>query len=598
MFSASSISGSGGPPGGNGSARRLAAIAFADIVGYSTLMAEDEARTHRRWMALLADVVRPGAQKHRGRVVKSTGDGVLAEFPSALDAVEWAREVQEQVHRVGATESIELRPIALRIAVHIGDVMTTADDIYGDGVNVAARLQEYGEPGGVILSEAVYNLVRGIIGAQARDLGFLRLKNLRPVRAYALDGPRSSLTRPGWSRGSRPSIAVLPFVEHGVPSEHTYFGDGVVEDIVGGLASLQELFVISRNSTLKYRERPTDLGLIGNELGVRYVLSGSIRRTENKLRIAAELADAETLGVLWSDRVNGDLSDLFQLQDSLTERVVQTIAPNIYRAEIQRVARKRTENLGAYDYMLRGLDLIYRLTPQEFNQAHEMFEKSIELDESYALPYALTALWHSIRTQQGWSPDPPQDVAAVERFAAAALERDPLDVWALCLSGHLRSLLFRDFETALVLFDRAVHACPNSPFVWARSSPTFCYMGDGAEARRRAEDALRLSPFDPQIFFTHTALCHAAYTEGNFENAAAWGRQAYTANPKYTANIRLLVASLAAAGALEEARRVGQALLQLEPGFHVRKFCDGYAYRDPERRATLARHLLLAGLPE
>jgi class 3 adenylate cyclase len=203
MFSASSISGSGGPPEGNGSARRLAAIAFADIVGYSTLMAEDEARTHRRWMALLADVVRPGAQKHRGRVVKSTGDGILAEFPSALDAVEWAREVQEQVHRVGATESIELRPIALRIAVHIGDVMTTADDIYGDGVNVTARLQEYGEPGGVILSEAVYNLVRGIIG-------FLRLKNLRPVRAYALDGPRSSLTRPGWSRGSRPSIAVLP----------------------------------------------------------------------------------------------------------------------------------------------------------------------------------------------------------------------------------------------------------------------------------------------------------------------------------------------------------------------------------------------------
>jgi TolB-like protein len=297
----------------------------------------------------------------------------------ALDSVEWARGVQEQVHRAEATESIELRPIALRIAVHVGDVMTTADDIYGDGVNVAARLQEYAEPGGVILSEAVYNLVRGTIGVQARDLGFLRLKNLRPVRAYALDGPRSSSIGPGWSRGSRPSIAVLPFVERGVPSEHSYFGDGVVEDIVGGLASLQELFVISRNSTLKYRERPTDLGLIGNELGVRYVLSGSIRRAENQLRISAELADAETLGVLWSDRVSGDLSDLFQLQDRLAERVVQTIAPNIYRAEIQRVARKRTENLGAYDYLLRGLDLIYRLTPQEFNQAHEMFEKSIEL---------------------------------------------------------------------------------------------------------------------------------------------------------------------------------------------------------------------------
>jgi adenylate cyclase len=596
MPAASSIS--GGSPTDNGSGRRLAAIAFADIVGYSILMAEDEARTHTRWMALLADVVHPNARQYRGRVVKSTGDGVLVEFPSALDAVQWARDVQENVRRLEATKSIDLRPIALRIAVHIGDVITTADDIYGDGVNVAARLQEYSEPGGIVLSEAVYNLVRGAIGMEARDLGYLRLKNLRPARAYALDGPRPSIIRPGWSRGSRPSIAVLPFVEHGVPSEHTYFGDGVVEDIVGGLASLQELFVISRNSTLKYRENPRDLALIGNELGVRYILSGSIRRTDSRIRISAELADAETLGVMWTDRVDGDLADLFAVQDQLTERVVQTIVPNIHGAEIQRIARKRTENFGAYDYTLRGLDLLYRLTPQEFDQAHEMFKKSIELDESYALPYALTALWHSIRTQQGWSSDLPQDFAAVDRFAGAALERDPLDVWALSLAGHLRSLLFRDFEAALILFDRAIYASPNSAFAWARSSPTFCYMGDGAEARRRAEEAARLSPFDPQLFFTHTALGHAAYTQGDYNNAVLWARQAFAENPRYTANIRFLVASLAAAGSLEEARRIGQTLLQLEPGFRVRKFCDGYAYRDPARRANLERHLSLARLPE
>jgi adenylate cyclase len=590
---------SGDAPTGNGGARRLAAIAFADIVGYSILMAEDEARTHRRWMALLADVIRPGAQRHHGRVVKSTGDGVLAEFPSALDAVEWARELQQAVQRAQVTEVAELRPIALRIAVHIGDVMTTADDIYGDGVNVAARLQEYGEPGGVILSGAVYDLVRGMVSAHARDLGFLRLKNFeKPVRAYALSGPGSPMTRPRGLRGSRPSIAVLPFVEHGVPSEQTYFGDGVVEDIVGGLASLQELFVISRNSTLKYRERPADLPAIGHELGIRYVLTGSIRRTDNQIRISAELADAETSGVLWTDRVTGDLSDLFGVQDRLTERVIQTIAPNIYGAEIRRVARQRTESFGAYDYTLRGLDLVYRLTPQDFDQAHEMFRKSIELDESYAAPHALTALWHSIRVNQGWSSDLAQDRAAVERFAAAALDRDPLDVWALSLSGHLRALLFRDFEGALLLFDRAIEASPNSAFAWARSSPTFCYMGDGAEARRRAEGALRLSPFDPQIFFTHTALGHAGYTLGDYENAVVWGREAYAENPRYTANIRLLVASLAAAGSLEEASRLGESLLQLEPGFRVLKFCESYPYRDPDRRRNLARHLLSAGLPE
>jgi TolB-like protein/tetratricopeptide (TPR) repeat protein len=590
---------SGGSSADDVGARRLAAIAFADIVGYSILMAEDEARTHRRWMALLGEVIRPGSQRHRGRVVKSTGDGVLAEFPSALDAVEWAREVQEAVHRAEIAEGPGLRPIALRIAVHIGDVMTTADDIYGDGVNIAARLQEYGEPGGVILSGAVYDLVRGMVSVHARDLGFLRLKNFeKPVRAYALNPPGSAVTRPRWLRGSRPSIAVLPFVEHGVPSEQTYFGDGVVEDIVGGLASLQELFVISRNSTLKYRERPTDLPSIGHELGIRYILTGSIRRMENQVRISAELADAETLGVLWTDRVTGDLSDLFAVQDRLTERVIRTIAPNIYGAEIRRVARKRTENFDAYDYTLRGLDLLYRLTPQEFEQAHEMFKKAIELDESYATPHALTALWHSIRVNQGWSPDRQQDQAAVERFAAAALERDPLDVWALSLSGHLRALLFRDFEGALLLFDRAIDASPNSAFAWARSSPTFCYMGDGAEARRRAEGALRLSPFDPQIFFTHTALCHAGYTQGDYENAVVWGREAYAENPRYTANIRLLVASLAAAGLREEARRLGESLLQLEPSFRVLKFCESYPYRDPDRRKNLAQHLLSAGLPE
>jgi adenylate cyclase len=487
----------------------------------------------------------------------------------------------------------------LRIAVHVGEVMTTPDDIYGDGVNIAARLQEYGEPGGIILSEVAYNFVRHAYGSQARDLGFLNLKNFaRRFRAYAIAGPRSSTWTRRWLRTSRPSIAVLPFVEQGVPVEQTYFGDGVVEDIIGALASLQDVFIISRNSTLKYRDRSPDLSLIGNELGVRYILSGRIHRSNNRIRISAELADAQTLGVLWTDRVNGNVADLFAVQDRLTERVIQTIAPNIYGAEVRRVVRQRTESFDAYDYMLRGLDLIYRLTLEEFNQAQVMFQKSIELDDSYATPYALTALWHSIRANQGWSSDRQQDLAAVDQFAAAALERDQLNVWALSLSGHLRALLFRDFEGAISLFDRAIYATPNSAFAWARSSPTFCYLGDGAEAQRRAEEAIRLSPFDPQIFFTHTALGHAAYTQGYYENAVVWGRQAYAENPRYTANIRLFVASLAAAGAVDEARRIGQALLRLEPEFRVQKFCEAYAYRDPDRRTKLAQHLLLAELPE
>jgi adenylate cyclase len=584
---------------GNGDERRLAAVAVADIVGYTILMGRDEARTHNRWMALRQAVIQPGALRHHGRVVKSTGDGVLAEFPTVSDAVEWAREVQQAIFQIGVEEEPELPPIVLRIAIHIGDVITTADDIYGDGVNIASRLQEFADPSGILLSESAYALVRNLIGGLARDLGFLQLKHVdRPVRAYALEGPGTSKPRLRHIRRSRPSIAVLPFIEHGVPKEQTYFGDGIVGEIIGGLASIQDLFVISRNSTLKYRDRPTDLAVIGNELGVRYILSGSVWRTGDRIRISAELADAETSGVMWSDRVNGQISDLFAAQDALTERVIQTIAPNIFGAEIQRVARKRTENLDAYDCMLRGLDLLYRLTPDQFDQAYQMLQKSIELDDSYATPYALTALWHSIRINQGWSSNDRQDLAAVDRFTRAALERDPLNVWALSLAGHLRSLLFRDYDGAIVLFDRAISVSPNSAFAWARSSPTFCYVGDGTEAQHRAQEAIRLSPFDPLIVFAHTALGHAAYTLGNYEAAAAWGRQAYAENPRYTANIRLFIASLAAAGELDEARRIAGSLLKLEPGFHVRKFCESYAYRDPERRAQLAQHLLLAGLPE
>jgi TolB-like protein len=400
------------------------------------------------------------------------------------------------------------------------------------------------------------------------------------------------------ARGSRPSIAVLPFVEHAAAAERSYFGDGLVEDIIGGLGSLPDLFVISQGSTLKYRGQPVDPAAVGRELGVRYLLSGRVHRGLDRIRMSAELADCETLGVLWSEAVDGEVADLFAVQDRLTERVAQTIAPNIHDAEIRRIALKRTESFDAYDCMLRGLDLLYRLTPDEFGHAHRMFAKSIELDPGYAAPHALTALWHSIRVNQGWSPDPPADRAAVDRFNAAALERDPLDVRALSLSGHLRSLLFRDFETALALFDRALRASPNSAFAWARSSGTFSYMGDGGEGRRRAEEALRLSPFDPFNFFTNTVLAIACYTQGDYDGAVAAARRAYAENPNYTANLRFLTAGLAAMGSLDEARRIGRAMVRLEPGFRTRKFCEGYAYRDPARRAGLAGHLLLAGLPE
>ena len=295
---------------------------------------------------------------------------------------------------------------------------------------------------------------------------------------------------------------MLPFTEYGSPASESFIGDGIAEDAITMLTALPDLLVISRNSTQKYRGVSLDIPAIGRELGVRYICSGTVRRQENRLRVSAELADTESMAVVAAARFQGEMTDLFSLQDRITEHILQAIAPHIRHAELQRARNKRTENLDAYDYMLRGSDLLYRLDRTEFEPARELLQRSIELDPNYAAPHAFTALWHSVRVNQGWSPDRKADLAKVDEFVAAALRCDPNDVWALSLSGHLRALLFRDFDAAFDLFDRALRAGPNSAFAWARSSPAFSYIGNGAEGRRRAQEALRRSPLDPHVFFT------------------------------------------------------------------------------------------------
>jgi TolB-like protein/class 3 adenylate cyclase len=580
--------------------RTLAAILIADIAGYTRLMDSYEDETHQRLMRLIEEVVEPTIAARSGQIVKNTGDGFFAHFASVANATDCAIAIQRQVHEREVAHSVEMR-IAFRMGLHVGDILIEERDVYGAGVNLAARLQEIGEPGCVTISASVREQLGANLKLPAVDLGPMVLKNIaEPVQVYCIvippgtDAPAAPAA--GRHQHSQPSIAVLPFVEYG--ASDSFLGDGITEDIVAALASLPDIFVISRNSTLKYRENPPSIGNIGSELGVRYIFSGTVRRFHDRLRVSAELADTENLGVVAAERVEGKADELFTLQDRLAERVVQTIAPHIHDAELRRMRRKRTESLDAYDYLLRGLDLLYRLERREFEQALRMFELSIALDDSYAAPNAFTALWYSIRLNQGWSSDRAGDMAKVNQFAAAALLRDSNDVWGLALSGHLRALLFRDFDAAFDLFERALRACPNSAFAWARSSPAFSYVGQPGEGRHRAEQALRLSPFDPQLFFVHSALTLAAYTEGDYDTAIAWGRRSYAGNPRWTGNLRLLVASLAAGGRVDEARRFGETLSQLEPRFRVRAFCDNYAYAEEHRRQRLAEHLLLAGLPE
>jgi class 3 adenylate cyclase/TolB-like protein len=582
--------------------RRLAAILFADVAGYTRLMDEYEADTHARLMALFDEVIEPAVASAGGQIVKNTGDGFVARFESVNEAFGCAVGIQRSVNGREAACPAEQR-LAFRIGLHAGDIVVEAHDVYGAGVNLAARLQELSEPEELIISASVREQLGNNLKLPTIDLGQVTLKNISaPVQVFRVlpldERLRQRVPQAGMPWNSRPSIAVLPFPEYGADAADSLIGDGIAEDVVAALASLPDLFVISRNSTLKYRESPPNIQAIRRELGVRYVCSGTVRRRDGRLRVSAELADTESLAVIATDRFEGDTSDLFALQDRLTERILQTIAPHIRHAELRRARNKRTENLDAYEYMLRGLDLLYRLSENEFEQARRMFELSIDLDDSYAAPYAFIALWHSIRVNQGWSSDRAADMAKVDDFASAALLRDPNDPWALALSGHLRALLFRHFDAAFDLFDRALRANPNSAFAWSRSSPAYSYFGNTVEARRRAEEALRLSPLDPHVFFTHSALALAAYTEEDYGSAMAWARRSSGKNPKWTGNLRLLAASLAAAGRIDEARRIGDSIARMEPGFRVREFCESYAYSEESLRARLATHLLLAGLPE
>jgi adenylate cyclase len=410
--------------------------------------------------------------------------------------------------------------------------------------------------------------------------------------AHTLAGPVSAARR-------RASIAVLPFhvEDEGLGLGKSYFGDGIVEDIVGALASLRELLVISRSSTLHYRGARVDVRVVGRAVGATYVLSGSVRRSGSRMRVSVELTETTDGEVMWASHFDGLSDDLFALQDQVATRVVGILAPQVREAELRRALRKHPDNLEAYDCVLRGMAQLYQLNLGDFAEARTWLERAITLDPAYAAPYALLAAWHGLRVQQGWSPDPAADQAEVMRRATAALSRDSFDATALALCGHAKSLLRYEFDEAIAMFDRAIESSPSSYIAWTRSSPTYSYIGDAREAIRRAEHGLSLSPLDPHVFYPHTSLGIGFYVAGEHEEGARWGRKAREENPRYTGNLRFLTANLAASGQADEAHEVAKALLSVDPGFLVSRFIERYAIRDPERQARLARDLRLAGLP-
>jgi TolB-like protein/class 3 adenylate cyclase len=387
--------------------RRLAAVLAADVAGYSRLMGHDEEGTLARLKALRKTLVDPKIAERRGRIVKTTGDGMLVEFPSIVDAVCCAVEVQRAMIEGNAEVPQESR-IEFRLGVNLGDIITDGDDIHGDGVNIAARLETLAEPGGICVSQTVVNHVRGKVPFDVKDVGEQVLKNIaRPIHVFHLvtdlnrQDVGSTLTTATLALPDKPSIAVLPFQNISGDPEQEYFADGIVEDIITALSRFSELFVIARNSSFTYKGRAVDVKQVGRELGVRYVLEGSVRKAGNRVRITGELIDAATNAHLWADHFDGRLDDIFDLQDEITVSVVGAIAPKLQQAEIERAKRKPTESLDAYDYYLRGLASAHRLTKEAISEALRLFYKATDLDPDFGSAYAMAVWCYNRRKADG-----------------------------------------------------------------------------------------------------------------------------------------------------------------------------------------------------
>ena len=422
--------------------RRLTAILAADVAGYSRLIGADEEGTLAQLKAFRKTLVDPTIAKHRGRIVKTTGDGMLVEFASAVDAARCAVEVQRGMADEN-TEIPQAKRIEFRIGIHLGDIIIDDNDIFGDGVNIAARLESIAVPGGISISRAVHDQVRDRINVCFDDKGEIALKNIaRPVQVFAISGAKESKTtvspesKPALALPDKPSIAVLPFTNMSGDPEQDYFADGMVEDIITALSHFKALFVIARNSSFTYKGRAVDVKQVGRELGVRYVLEGSVRKAANRVRITGQLVDTATGAHLWADRFDGGLGDIFDLQDQVTESVVGAIAPAVEKAEIERAKRKPTESLDAYALYLRGLARFYQFANRQANdEALRLFNSAIELDPDFASAYGRAAFCYVFAKINGWISDTANEIAEVTRLAQRAVELGKDDAIALAASG-------------------------------------------------------------------------------------------------------------------------------------------------------------------
>ena len=579
--------------------RRLAAILAADVAGYSRLIGVDEEGTLRRLRSLRAEVIDPAIAAHRGRLVKTTGDGLLVEFASVVDALRCASEVQRAI--AGRNAGIaEAERIELRVGIHQGDIVVEDGDIFGDGVNVAARLETLADPGGICVSARVQEDVAGRLDLAFVDMGEQTLKNIaRPIRVYRV-GPHKASPTPVQAPlplPDKPSIAVLPFQNISGDPDQEVFADGMVEDITTALSKLRWFFVIARNSSFAYKGRTVDVKQVGRELGVRYVLEGSVRKGGNRLRITAQLVEAETGNHVWAERYDRDLVDIFAVQDEITERVVAAIEPELYAAEQVRSQSKPPDSLDAWECVIRALSCIGQGAHDENTEAEALCRRAIAIAPGYGRAHSLLA-WALLRRSL-WTGDFQTVVPEVSAETQTALALDDRDPWAYFPSAMLQARLRRRGEAARSI-RRALELNPNFALAHAFLATTLSNQGAHQEALGSAEHALRLSPRDrPVGVYASMAMANVHFAAGRYSECVSWARSLIEKSPGFLAGHIFLTATLALEGDLTAAAEARDTLVRLRPEFSLAWMTENLPFPiSGEQSERLHNALREAGIPD
>jgi len=575
--------------------RRLAAIFAADVAGYSRLMEVDEAGTLRA-LTVEREIMDKLIGEHGGRIANTAGDSILAEFPSAVDAVQCAIEIQE---RLG--EEPEGASLQFRIGVHVGDVVVRGGDLLGDGVNVAARLQELAHPGSVYVSEAAYSYVRKLLPLAFIDLGPQRVKNLEePVRTYALKTGSASPAGVEHAKPlplpDKPSIAVLPFTNLSGDPEQEYFADGLVEDIITGLSRVKSFFVIARNSSFTYKGRAVDVRQVSRELGVQYILEGSIRKAGSRVRIVGQLIDGMTGHHVWADRFDGDLNDIFDLQDRVTESVVGAVEPSIRLEEIRLAHNKPTNSVTAYDLYLRALPCFYKMTREGFAEVRKLTNEALSIDPGFTLAKALGAHIRSISVSQCWHE--PDDIQVAIRMAREVMSEARDDPTSLRFAAQVLAYSAKEYEAALAAIERSLYLNPNSAQSYTSSGWVNTHSSRPLIAIDHFHKAMRLSPVDPEKGIALSGIGMSYLMLEQFEDALKWGETALREMPGYGSSYRVVIGALVGLGRLDEAKAAAKRLMEAFPTYTLTLQRQINPWRDQAFGQRYLDALQIAGIPE